>query len=87
MKWDDSTTSAVRGIMVSFDIFNRDNIENVNQNIEKMVGFVPSDVFRLKKGVWFGRLNNEQVILVERQSPKLQVLWDKFKVKTNIYNH
>ena len=41
MKRDDSSTSIVRGIMVSFDIFNRDNIENVNQNIKKMVGFEP----------------------------------------------
>jgi len=35
----DPAASIIRGMMISFDIFNRDNIETVNQNIKKIVGF------------------------------------------------
>ena len=30
-----------------------------------LLGFVPADVIRLKKGVWFSKLSNEQVTSVE----------------------
>jgi hypothetical protein len=30
-----------------------------------VLGFVPADVVRLKKDVWFSKLSNEQITLVE----------------------
>jgi hypothetical protein len=41
MAMTDSCASIVRGIMVSFDVFIRDNIEDVNKNINKLVGLEP----------------------------------------------
>jgi len=31
-----------------------------------MLGFVPADVVRLKKDVWFSKINDEQIILIEK---------------------
>ncbi len=31
-----------------------------------VLGFVPSDVVRLKKDIWFSKINNEQITLVEK---------------------
>ena len=35
-----------------------------------VLGFVPVDVVRLKKDVWFSKLNNEQITLVEKALEK-----------------
>jgi len=31
-----------------------------------VLGFVPADVIRLKKDVWFSKINNEQITSVEK---------------------
>ena len=39
--------------------------EIVQEYVYCVLGFVPADVVRLKKDVWFSRLNNEQIKSVE----------------------
>ena len=42
------------------------NGERVQEYMYYVLGFVPSDVVRLKKDVWFNKLSNEQIQLVEK---------------------
>jgi len=40
--------------------------EIVQEYVYYVLGFVPADVVRLKKDVWFSKLSNEQVWIVEQ---------------------
>ena len=40
--------------------------EIVQEYYYKVLGFVPADVVRLKKDVWFTKLGNEQIKVVEK---------------------
>ena len=40
-----------------------------------VLGFVPADVFRLKKDAWFGKLNNEQITSVEKFLESKKYAW------------
>jgi len=42
------------------------NGETVQEYTYYLLGFVPADVVRLKKGAWFSKLNNEQIASVEK---------------------
>ena len=39
--------------------------ENVQEYAYCVLGFVPADVVRLKKDLWFSKLGNEQIRLIE----------------------
>ena len=40
--------------------------EIIKEYVYYVLGFVPADVVRLKKDVWFSKINNEQITLVEK---------------------
>jgi len=40
--------------------------EIVQEYTYYVLGFVPADVFRLKKDVWFSKLHSEQISLIEK---------------------
>jgi len=40
--------------------------EIVQEYTYYVLGFVPADVVRIKKDVWFSNLSNEQIILAEK---------------------
>ena len=41
-----------------------------------VLGFVPADVVRLKKDVWFSKLSNEQITSVEKFLESKYCAWD-----------
>jgi len=44
--------------------------EIVQEYAYYVLGFVPADVIRLEKDVWFTRLDNEQIAVVEKFQSK-----------------
>jgi len=42
------------------------NEEIIQEYTYYVLGFVPADVVRLKKDVWFSKLSNEQITSVEK---------------------
>ena len=40
--------------------------EIVQEYVYYVLGFVPADVVRLKKDIWFSKLSNEQIAYVEK---------------------
>jgi len=41
-----------------------------------VLGFVPADVVRLKKDVWFSKLSNEKIISVEKFLDSKNYVWN-----------
>jgi len=41
-----------------------------------VLGFVPADVVRLKKDVWFSKLSSEQITSVEKFLESKKCAWD-----------
>jgi len=41
-----------------------------------VLGFVPADVVRLKKDVWFSKLSNEQIKSVDKFLESKKYAWD-----------
>jgi hypothetical protein len=41
-----------------------------------VLGFVPADVVRLKKDVWFSKIDSEQMALVEEFLASKKHVWD-----------
>ena len=52
--------------------------EIVQEYTYYVLGFVPADVVKLKKDIWFSKLSNEQINLVEK------FLDSKTVVRTNL---
>jgi len=50
--------------------------EIIQEFIYYVLGFVPADVVRLKKDVWFSQLSNEQIKSVEKFLESKKCAWD-----------
>jgi len=52
------------------------NGEIIQEYTYYILGFVPADVVRLKKDVWFSKLSNEQITSVEKFFESKYCAWD-----------
>jgi hypothetical protein len=50
--------------------------DNIQEYCYYVLGFVPADVVRLKKDVWFSKLSNEQITSVEKSLESKFNAWD-----------
>jgi len=50
--------------------------EIVKEYIYYVLSFVPADEVRLKEGVWFSKLSNEQIISVDKFLETKKRFWD-----------
>ena len=50
--------------------------EILQEYVYYVLGFVPADVVRLKKDVWFNKLNTEQIKIVDKFLESKKLTWD-----------
>ena len=50
--------------------------EIIKEYVYYLLGFVPAEVVRLKKDLWFSKISNEQIISVEKFLESKKRFWD-----------
>jgi len=50
--------------------------EIIQEYVYYVLGFVPADIVRLKKGAWFSKLSNEQIISIDKFLETKKRFWD-----------
>ena len=50
--------------------------ETIQEYMYHVLGFVPVDVIRLKKDLWFSKLSNEQITIVDKFLKSKKRVWD-----------